>query len=68
MILRISPDPSPEERAAIEAALAARARRREPSAWWRVGVVQALGVTDELELARAQATTRPRSILGARRA
>jgi hypothetical protein len=43
--LRIEPDPTPEERAAIEQALAAAAAEpteRARGAWWRAGVEEAL--------------------------
>jgi hypothetical protein len=41
--IEITPEPSPSERAAIEAAVAAMATEEptRPSAWWRAGVVDA---------------------------
>jgi len=46
--LEITPEPSPEERVAIEAALAAgREQAGEPGAWWTAGLPE----TDEDESA-----------------
>jgi uncharacterized protein YbcV (DUF1398 family) len=64
MDIEISPEPSPEERDAIEGALRRLlARDASPpayaSAWWKAGVREAV---------EAQALARPRNRLGATRA
>ena len=43
MELEITPEPSPEERVAIEAALAelAQEQAREPGPWWAAGLPEA---------------------------
>lgn len=50
MELRWSPEPSPEEREALERALARLlAARAEPgSAWWRAGVAENVAPEEEL--------------------
>lgn len=47
--LEIVPEPSAEERAAVEAALRALAARRErdSSPWWEAGVREGVGDADE---------------------
>jgi hypothetical protein len=46
--VEISPEPSPDERAAIEAALAELAEEGQPlSAWWQAGVDGAADDEDE---------------------
>ena len=46
MTVEISPEPTPEEREALLRALAALngdADDREPPAWWRAGILEAVG-------------------------
>lgn len=38
MEIEITPEPTPEERAAIERALAGLRRERVESLWWRAGI------------------------------
>ncbi len=67
MIFEIKPEPSPEERTAVSAALA-RLLAAEPdgcSLWWEAGVRESV---DDGEGDEPQATARPRSRLGATRA
>jgi hypothetical protein len=58
--LDLSPEPSPEEREAIERALAAVAPEPPVSGWWRAGVVE--------NVCLDQAAAGPRSSAGASRA
>ncbi len=67
MILEIKPEPSPEQRAAIFAAIV-QLLAEEPaglSVWWEAGVREAVEDGEDEE---PQATARPRSRLGATRA
>jgi hypothetical protein len=46
--IEITPEPSPEERAAIEAAVASLlGNRLEASAWWRAGVLESTEEPDD---------------------
>lgn len=50
MTIEISPEPTPEEREALLRALAALngdADARETSAWWRAGILDAVGEEPE---------------------
>jgi hypothetical protein len=46
--IEITPEPSPEERAAIEAAVASlHGNHSEPSPWWRAGVLESTEEPDD---------------------
>ena len=46
--MEITPEPSPEERAAIEAAVASLlGNHSEASAWWRAGVLESTEEPDD---------------------
>jgi hypothetical protein len=46
--IEITPEPSPEERAAIEAAVGSLlGNRSEASAWWRAGVLESSEEPDD---------------------
>jgi hypothetical protein len=50
--LEITPEPTPEERAAIETAveelLAGRRGNPAPGAWWQAGILEAIEEADEV--------------------
>jgi hypothetical protein len=52
MEIEIVPEPTPEERAAIELALARAAQTAAPArcAWWQAGIEEALAGPDDDEL------------------
>lgn len=69
MSFEISPEPTPEERAVLLRALAARnGAHGRLSPWWEAGIREAVDADSEENEAPRQASARPRSSAGASRA